>query len=424
MTILSFFIIKKKDHPFFSKVYGDVVFESILKEYRNIIEIKKQDYKPVLSININGELYSYISIEVDNIYTCCVTNGNENVIMLIEYMYKFYNLILKHFKDINHDIFDDNYILIDGLLNETFDYGIPQTIENDIFKEYLKIQNDGDNNNSIIPNFITKNDKIEESKNFTKNITNHLNGRKDNIFYNNNMFYMKHVEYISGSIDNNNIKNLIINGEIAIKCEMTGKPKMKIVFEDEGLDDKNLKNIIFDKNVIRENNVLQIIPPDGIFSLIKYEYIKKDIKPIFYCIVIIKDNITSLELQINIKPTFKPNFKVTNIKFKIPVPNNIIDPDIKGFVYDRNNKKLILGFKEFRSDKLFEKKLELKYIKDTKYIKEIEPIICNFEVENALFSTLRVKSASMIKSYESYEYIQKIKIFIKSKDYIIKPIFI
>lgn len=64
-----------------------------------------------------------------------VTKKNSNIALILVFLYKLVNVFKDYFGEIEEESIRDNFVVVYELLDETMDFGFPQTCESKILRE-------------------------------------------------------------------------------------------------------------------------------------------------------------------------------------------------------------------------------------------------------------------------------------------------
>ena len=115
---------------------GDIPANAIDQFPLLLLDLDNEDesnYRPF--VNSNG--INYVYINHNNSYVCALTRKNENVMALVVFLLKLIEVLTLYFKSLEEESIRDNFVIIYELLDEVMDYGIPQTTDTKILKEYI-----------------------------------------------------------------------------------------------------------------------------------------------------------------------------------------------------------------------------------------------------------------------------------------------
>ena len=166
----------------------------MLLELENTVD--DGEYKPF----INHEGINYIFINHNNLYICALTRKNENIMTIIIFLSKLVEVMTQYFKSLEEESIKDNFVIIYELLDEMMDFGVPQTTDTKILKEYIT-----QDYYSLIKSTPTH---LVAPPNA---LTNSVSWRKEGIFYKKNEAFLDVIESINMLITAN---GQVLNSEI------------------------------------------------------------------------------------------------------------------------------------------------------------------------------------------------------------------
>ncbi len=98
-----------------------------------IRETEEMDQRPVFTL----DGVTYIYMRVNSIILMGVTHQNTNAILVLIYLSKLAEVFKDYFGELEDESIRDNFVIIYELMDETMDFGYPQTMESKILREYI-----------------------------------------------------------------------------------------------------------------------------------------------------------------------------------------------------------------------------------------------------------------------------------------------
>jgi len=112
---------------------GDVPMSVSERFSQYIQETEEMDMRPVFT----EEGYTFVYIKHNNLYLMTVTKRNSNVALMFMYLYRLVQVFKDYFGELEEESIRDNFVIIYELLDETNDYGFPQSMDSKILREYI-----------------------------------------------------------------------------------------------------------------------------------------------------------------------------------------------------------------------------------------------------------------------------------------------
>ncbi|CAD1809322.1 AP-1 complex subunit mu-1 [Candida parapsilosis] len=431
-----------KGKPLLSRDYkGDIPSTTIEKFPLLLLELENTiddgDYKPF----INHDGINYIFINHNNLYICALTRKNENIMTIVIFLSKLVEVLTQYFKSLEEESIRDNFVIIYELLDEMMDFGIPQTTDTKILKEYIT-----QDYYSLIK---TTPSHLVAPPNA---VTNAVSWRKDGITYKKNEAFLDVVESINMLISpQGKVLNSEILGQINIKSHLSGMPNLRLGLNDKGLftgnnngegestastEGKNveMEDIKFHQCVrlskFENEKLITFIPPDGEFTLMSYRLSSAQFltKPLM--LVNCKTKIhkhSRIEINCTIKAQIKKKSTANNVEVIIPIPDDADTPKTEaeyGSVKWIPEKScLVWKLKTFPGGKQFQMRAELGLpaVTDSESILSKKPIKVNFSIPYFTTSGIQVRYLRINEpklQYQSYPWVRYIT---KSgEDYIVR----
>ncbi|KGU05293.1 AP-1 complex subunit mu [Candida albicans P87] len=416
-----------KGKPLLSRDYkGDISSTTIEKFPLLLLELENTvddgEYKPF----INHEGINYIFINHNNLYICALTRKNENIMTIIIFLSKLVEVMTQYFKSLEEESIKDNFVIIYELLDEMMDFGVPQTTDTKILKEYIT-----QDYYSLIKSTPTH---LVAPPNA---LTNSVSWRKEGIFYKKNEAFLDVIESINMLITaNGQVLNSEILGEIKIKSHLSGMPDLRLGLNDKGIFTGNndattdsgknieMEDIKFHQCVrlskFENEKLITFIPPDGEFTLMSYRLSSSQflMKPLI--LVNCKTKVhkhSRIEILCTAKAQIKKKSTANNVEVIIPIPEDAdtpkFSPEYGSVKWIPEKSCLIWKLKTFPGGKQFSMRAELGLpaVTDPESIMSKKPIKVNFSIPYFTTSGIQVRYLRINEpklQYQSYPWVRYI----------------
>ena len=416
-----------KGKPLLSRDYkGDISSTTIEKFPLLLLELENTvddgEYKPF----INHEGINYIFINHNNLYICALTRKNENIMTIIIFLSKLVEVMTQYFKSLEEESIKDNFVIIYELLDEMMDFGVPQTTDTKILKEYIP-----QDYYSLIKSTPTH---LVAPPNA---LTNSVSWRKEGIFYKKNEAFLDVIESINMLITaNGQVLNSEILGEIKIKSHLSGMPDLRLGLNDKGIFTGNndattdsgknieMEDIKFHQCVrlskFENEKLITFIPPDGEFTLMSYRLSSSQflMKPLI--LVNCKTKVhkhSRIEIVCTVKAQIKKKSTANNVEVVIPIPEDAdtpkFSPEYGSVKWIPEKSCLIWKLKTFPGGKQFSMRAELGLpaVTDPESIMSKKPIKVNFSIPYFTTSGIQVRYLRINEpklQYQSYPWVRYI----------------
>ena len=416
-----------KGKPLLSRDYkGDISSTTIEKFPLLLLELENTvddgEYKPF----INHEGINYIFINHNNLYICALTRKNENIMTIIIFLSKLVEVMTQYFKSLEEESIKDNFVIIYELLDEMMDFGVPQTTDTKILKEYIT-----QDYYSLIKSTPTH---LVAPPNA---LTNSVSWRKEGIFYKKNEAFLDVIESINMLITaNGQVLNSEILGEIKIKSHLSGMPDLRFGLNDKGIFTGNndattdsgknieMEDIKFHQCVrlskFENEKLITFIPPDGEFTLMSYRLSSSQflMKPLI--LVNCKTKVhkhSRIEIVCTVKAQIKKKSTANNVEVVIPIPEDAdtpkFSPEYGSVKWIPEKSCLIWKLKTFPGGKQFSMRAELGLpaVTDPESIMSKKPIKVNFSIPYFTTSGIQVRYLRINEpklQYQSYPWVRYI----------------
>lgn len=421
-----------KGKPLLSRDYkGDIPSNSIERFPLLLLDLENDEddanYKPF----INSQGVNYVYINHNNLYLCALTKKNENIMAIIIFLSQLIEVLTQYFKSLEEESIRDNFVIIYELLDEMMDFGIPQTTDTKILKEYIT-----QDYYKLIRNSASRVVKPPNA------VTNAVSWRNEGIFYKKNEAFLDVVESINMLINaNGQVLNSEILGEIKIKSHLSGMPDLRLGLNDKGIFSSNLDNddtnttpsnkkgiemedIKFHQCVrlskFENERIITFIPPDGEFTLMSYRLSSAQylMKPLI--LVNCKTKVhkhSRIEILCSVRAQIKKKSTANNVEVIIPLPEDAdtpkFSPEYGTIKWIPEKSCLVWKLKTFPGGKQYHMRAELGLpaVTDPEDIILKKPIKVNFSIPYFTTSGVQVRYLRINEpklQYQSYPWVRYI----------------
>lgn len=384
-------------------------------------------YKPfVCSNGIN-----YVFINHNNIYICALTRKNDNVMTMVVFLLSLIEVLTQYFKSLEEESIRDNFVVIYELLDEMMDFGVPQTTDTKILKEYITQD-------------YYKLVRTARQVQPPNAVTNAVSWRKEGILYKKNEAFLDVVESINMLINaNGQVLNSEILGEIKMKSKLSGMPDLRLGLNDKGIfsagteDDEapsalgsssarkiEMEDIKFHQCVrlskFENERIITFIPPDGEFTVMSYRLLSTQflMKPLILvnCKTVVHKH-SRIEILCSVKAQIKKKSTANDVQIIIPLPE---DADTPKFTSEYGSMKwvpekscMIWKLKTFPGGKLYHMRAELGLpaVEDLELELLKKPIKVTFSIPYYTTSGIQVRYLRINEpklQYQSYPWVRYI----------------
>ena len=163
-----------------------------------------------------------------NIYLVAATKQNTNAIMMFEYLFQKLRIIKSYLgEDVDDEAIQGSFTLIYELLDETMDYGYPQTTSIDVLRLYINLGE------------VVHEVSVNEGASLTSQITGAIDWRREGIRYRNNEVFIDVYETMSLLLSTTGtVLRSEVNGKVMMRSFLTGMPECKFGLNDKLIVDK------------------------------------------------------------------------------------------------------------------------------------------------------------------------------------------
>lgn len=287
---------------------------------------------------------SFLHYEENDIYYVAATRHNANACTIFEFLSRLPRIFSQVFdlKDVNaHEI--QKYIPdIIELFDEMIDHGYLQNTDPEALRLLTQRQS------SSIAQSVTENQ-------VTKMVTSAIPWRPSNIQHKTNSLYLDVIEKVSLIVNaNQTIQEYSVNGNIMLKCYLSGMPECKIQFNDKvyvepdrqtqnlttstSLPSRpNIPSIEVDDMVFHQcvklanfakDRIITFIPPDGEFELMRYRKTERSGIPFNITTTIGDLQSKGSEIRVTVKALYDVKLTANPLILTIPLPQNTAEVEV------------------------------------------------------------------------------------------------
>lgn len=364
-----------------------------------IQERDEMELRPVFT----DEGITFVYIKCNNLLLMAVTKRNSNVSLLLFFLYRLTNVFKDYFGELEEESIRDNFVVVYELLDETMDFGYPQTCESRILREVVTQESN----------------RLEVAPRPPVALTNAVSWRSEGIKHRKNEIFLDVIEKLNLLVSSNGtVLHSEIIGCIQMKSFLSGMPELKLglndklMFEATGRSTSRVKaveleDIKFHQCVrlarFENDRTISFIPPDGEFELMTYR-LNTHVKPLIWVEAVVEPHSHSrIEYMIKAKSQFKSRSIANNVEIIIPVPQDVDSPSFKASIgtvtYFPDKDAIIWSIKQFTGSKeyLMRAHFGLPSIsaEDTEHWRA--PIEVKFEIPYFTVSGLQVRYLKIIE---------------------------
>lgn len=413
------YIMDLKGKVIISRNYrGDIPMNASDKFSLHIQEKDEMELKPVFAMD--GVTYVYI--KCNNLLLLAVTKKNSNVSLLLFFLNRLTNVFKDYFGEIEEESIRDNFVVVYELLDETMDFGYPQTCESRILREVVTQESN----------------RLEVAPRPPVALTNAVSWRTEGIKHRKNEIFLDVVEKLNLLVaSNGTVLHSEIIGCVQMKSFLSGMPELKLglndklMFEATGRSTTRIKSVELEDIKFHQcvrlarfenDRTISFIPPDGEFELMTYR-LNTHVKPLIWVEAVVEPHSHSrIEYMIKAKSQFKSRSIANNVEIIIPVPQDVDSPSFKASIgtvtYFPDRDSIIWSIKQFAGSKeyLMRAHFGLPSIGSDDSDKWKAPIEVKFEIPYFTVSGLQVRYLKIIEK-SGYQALPWVRYITMNGDY-------
>mmetsp|Transcript_5406 Transcript_5406/g.5561 ORF Transcript_5406/g.5561 Transcript_5406/m.5561 type:complete len:427 (+) Transcript_5406:134-1414(+) len=352
MVASAVFIMDLKGKIIISRNYRGDIPMMVSERFSQYIQEKDEiEHRPVFT----DEGITFVYIKCNNLFLLAVTKRNSNVALIMFYLYRLTNVFKDYFGELEEESIRDNFVVVYELLDETMDFGYPQTCESRILREVITQESN----------------RLEVAPRPPVALTNAVSWRSEGIKHRKNEIFLDVVEKLNLLVSSNGtVLHSEIVGAVQMKSFLSGMPELKLglndklMFEATGRSTTRIKaveleDIKFHQCVrlarFENDRTISFIPPDGEFELMTYR-LNTHVKPLIWVEAVVEPHSHSrIEYMIKAKSQFKSRSIANNVEIIIPVPPDVDSPSFKASIgtvtYFPDRDAIIWSIKQFTGSK-------------------------------------------------------------------------
>lgn len=279
------------------------------------------------------------------------TKTNEDALAITTLQSHLIKILEERLNRVEEESIKDNYVLVYEVLDEIVDGGIVQITDSKLLSKVITQKG------FKLSSFVD-----EEQSNVEVRQTSSLSWRPEGIRHKKNEVYLDVIERVNLlAASNGDTISCTVNGEIVAKCYLSGMPELKLGLNERSMLDSrfhgtsppndnpstnqnqnaggvvDLEDVHFHACVqmskFEDEKVITFTPPDGEFTLLTYRCDSVDQRPLLWCeCVVERETLSSLELFVRVRSSFKRKSAANNVVINIPVPDDIYTPRLKATI--------------------------------------------------------------------------------------------
>ncbi len=284
--------------------------------------------KTASCFNVLDNCY-YFHVFHGSICIVACTTLNVNSALVFEFLMQIVKLGVAYFKVFDEKSVQNNFVLIYELLDEICDFGYPQITQADTLMQYITSE--------AIRSDIT-------AQGIAMQATGAVSWRRPDIKYRTNECFVDVLEKINLLVSTKGtVLKCSVTGQVMFRCFLSGMPECKFGLNDKIAYQKSTKILANTANTVElescqfhqcvklnefeKDRIINFIPPDGEFELLKYA-INHNVDIPIKVHAVVNELANSVEYTIAVKSYFSSKIQATSVVVKIPVPSSTSDTKI------------------------------------------------------------------------------------------------
>ncbi|KAK8898885.1 AP-2 complex subunit mu [Tritrichomonas musculus] len=402
---------------------GDIIVMRNFRKDLDIVAIDNYRIGVIAAKEISSPLIlidetSFLHYEENDIYYVAATRQNANACTIFEFLSRLPRIFLQVFdlKEITTNEIKKYIPDIIELFDEMIDHGYLQNTDPEALRLLTQRQS------ASIAQSSTENQ-------VTKMATGAISWRTSNIFYKTNSIYVDVIEKVSLIISaSQKVLEYSINGNIMMKCYLSGMPECKIQFNEKAYADADrsiqqqengnhprsptsieVDDMVFHQcvklNNFAKDRLITFTPPDGEFELMRYRKTENFGVPFNISSIIGDLQGKGLEIRVNVHSLYDSKITANPLILTIPLSQNTAEVEVTSTTgrgkYSPEQNAVIWKSTAFVGKSQAEIVINLKCLPSTSRTlpatELTEPITADFIISNSTTSGLAIKSLKIEK---------------------------
>merc|ERR1711871_1217320 len=402
---------------------GDIPTSTSERFAQYIQDKDEMDQRPIFTEG--GCTFAYI--KHNNLFLTCVTRKNSNVALALMTLYRLISVFKDYFGGLDEESIRDNFVVIYELMDETLDFGYPQSLDAKILREFIT----------------QKSNRHEIAPRPPMAVTNAVSWRSEGIKHRKNEIFLDVVERLNLLVAaNGTLLRSEILGSLKMRSYLSGMPELKLGLNDKLLFEAagrrtggrgvskgkavEMEDIKFHQCVrlarFENDRTISFIPPDGEFELMSYR-LNTQVKPLLWSEAVVEPHSHSrIEYMIKAKSQFKQRSTANNVEIVIPVPPDADTPSFKTSIgtvkYAPERDAIVWTIKQFHGGKeyLMRAHFGLPSVSNEEEKKDKPPITVKFEIPYFTVSGIQVRYLKIIEK-SGYQALPWVRYITQNGDY-------
>lgn len=451
IMISQFFVLSLRgDNIIFRDYRADVPKSSAEIFFRKVKFWKGEEGEEAPPVfNVDG--VNYLHVKVAGLLFVATSRVNVSPSLVLELLQRIIRVAKDYVGVLNEESLRKNFVLVYELLDETIDFGYPQTTSTEVLKSYVfnePIAIDA----ARIPNLGAAAIFMQGSKRMpgtavTKSVVaNEPGGKKrEEIF-------VDIIEKISVTFSSSGyILTSEVDGTIQMKSYLSGNPEIRLAlnedlsigsgggsnYEYEGtggmgmvmLDDCNFHESVrlddFDLD-----RTLTLVPPDGEFPVMNYRMTQEFKVPFKVYPVIEEAGAFKAELVLKVRAEFACTITANSVILRAPLPKSTTRASFElelgasgqSTDFKEGNKTMEWTLRKIAggSEHVLRVKLTLSQERNANLKKETGPVSMNFTIPMFNASRLQVRYLQIVKKAKAYNPYRWVRYVTHANSYVIR----
>ncbi|MCO5575872.1 hypothetical protein L7F22_029677 [Adiantum nelumboides] len=413
-----------------------------------LVEFAYNNFR-IESLIVDG--VNYLHVKVAGLLFVATSRVNVSPSLVLELLQRIIRVAKDYLGVLNEESIRKNFVLVYELLDETIDFGYPQTTSTEVLKSYVfnePIAIDA----ARIPNLGAAALFMQGSKRMpgtavTKSVVaNEPGGKKrEEIF-------VDIIEKISVTFSSSGyILTSEVDGTIQMKSYLTGNPEIRLALNEDlsigsgggsnyeyggsgGMGMVMLDDCNFHESVRLDDfdldRTLTLVPPDGEFSVMNYRMTQEFKVPFKVYPTVVEAGGFKAELVLKVRAEFASTITANSVVLRVPLPKSTTRASFElelgasgqSTDFKESNKTIEWTLRKVvgGSEHVLRAKLTLSQERNVNLKKETGPVSMNFTIPMFNASRLQVRYLQIVKRSKAYNPYRWVRYVTHASSYVIR----
>ncbi|KAJ6552071.1 clathrin adaptor mu subunit [Mycena vulgaris] len=320
-------ILDLKGKPLIQRSYRDDVPPSYVERFMPLVLDMEEEGRYITPC-FSSQGVNYMHIRHSNLYLLALSIRNTNAAETIVFLHRFCQVLIEYFKELEEESIRDNFVLIYELMDEMIDFGVPQTTETKMLKEYITQESH----------------TLQIQVRAPQELTRAVSWRPEGLRYRKNEVFLDVIESVNMLVNaTGDVVRSEILGVVKMRCYLSGMPELRLGLNDKAMFESagrtargksvEMEDTKFHQCVrlarFENDRTISFIPPDGDFELMSYR-LNTVVKPLIWVEASVERHSGSrVVYMVKVIAQFKRRSTANNVEICVPISDDADTPKFR-----------------------------------------------------------------------------------------------